>query len=51
MDDPQKCIEIKIQKCVRKLKSKFTKDEYLEKYLIGFNSQILWNYQNPYTFL
>ena len=32
LNDPTKCIEGKIQKCVRKLKSKVWKDEQLKTY-------------------
>ena len=34
-NDPTKCIESKIQKCDRKLKSKVWKDEYLKTHPTG----------------
>ena len=36
-DDPTKRIESKIQRCVRKLKSKIMKEEYSKLYLTGSN--------------
>ena len=36
-DDPTKRIESKIQRCVHKLKSKITKDEYSKLYSTGSN--------------
>ena len=37
-DDPMQHIESKIQRCVRKLKSKITKEEYSKLYLTGCNA-------------
>ena len=36
-DDPAERIESKIQRCVRKLKSKIAKEEYSKLYSIGSN--------------